>query len=111
MRLINVHTLQLEEYFGNAIPPYAILSHTWGEEEVLFSELNDGTGKSKKGYEKIQRACMQARSDRIWYAWVDTVIIIPWNLISRSELTLSCFEVLHRQNLQRGTVRSHKLDV
>jgi len=41
MRLINVETLKLEEYFGDAIPPYAILSHTWGSdsEELTFRDF------------------------------------------------------------------------
>ena len=35
---------------------YAILSHTWGEddEEVTFKDLTAGSGKSKTGYKKIQ---------------------------------------------------------
>jgi len=41
MKLLNVHSYKLEEYFGSNIPPYAILSHTWGEEEVLFHDLDD----------------------------------------------------------------------
>ena len=41
------------------IPPYAILSHTWKEgQEVTFSDLINGTGKSKAGYDKI-RFCGQ----------------------------------------------------
>jgi hypothetical protein len=39
-----------------AIPPYAILSHTWGAdtEEVTFEDMANGTGKDKPGYEKIR---------------------------------------------------------
>jgi len=38
------------------IPKYAILSHTWGldTEEVTFSDLVNGTGVNKTGYEKIK---------------------------------------------------------
>lgn len=38
--------------FGNYIPRYAILSHTWGAEteEVTFKDLMDGTRKNKAGY-------------------------------------------------------------
>lgn len=38
MRLINIHSLRLEEFFGRNIPPYLILSHTWGNEEISFQE-------------------------------------------------------------------------
>lgn len=37
MRLINTTTLTIEE-FKSKHPPYAILSHTWGAEEVTFEE-------------------------------------------------------------------------
>jgi hypothetical protein len=45
-----------EDLVGDkAIPPYAILSHTWGAdaEEVTFEDMINGTGKDKPGYEKI----------------------------------------------------------
>lgn len=38
MRLINIHSLKLEEFFGRNIPPYYILSHTWGNDEISFQE-------------------------------------------------------------------------
>jgi hypothetical protein len=37
MRLINTHTLELEEFVGRT-PPYAILSHTWGSDEVTLQD-------------------------------------------------------------------------
>ncbi len=36
MRLIHTSKLELHEFFGDAIPPYAILSHYWEDEEVSF---------------------------------------------------------------------------
>jgi len=36
------------------VPPYAILSHIWGDEEVRFKDLVDDTAKNKAGYTKIQ---------------------------------------------------------
>jgi hypothetical protein len=37
------------------IPPYAILSHTWGAdgEEVTFQDVSQRKGHGKPGYEKI----------------------------------------------------------
>jgi len=46
--------LSLVEKNDGAIPQYAILSHTWGAEEVTFKDLMEGTGKNKAGYEKIE---------------------------------------------------------
>jgi hypothetical protein len=39
MRLINTKTGCLEEFIGDDIPRYAILSHTWGKEEISLQEL------------------------------------------------------------------------
>ncbi|KAK4032864.1 vegetative incompatibility protein-like protein HET-E-1 [Parachaetomium inaequale] len=38
MRLLNAKTLELSHFVGD-IPPYAILSHTWGAEEALMDTL------------------------------------------------------------------------
>lgn len=48
MRLLNVETLRLESYHNpEDTPPYAVLSHTWGDEEVLFEDLEE-TAQSAK---------------------------------------------------------------
>jgi hypothetical protein len=39
MRLINTSTRQLEDFIGLEIPKYAILSHTWGTDEVTLQEF------------------------------------------------------------------------
>lgn len=39
MRLINTATLLLEDFTLRDIPLYAILSHTWGEDEVTFQDM------------------------------------------------------------------------
>ncbi|KAF2679562.1 hypothetical protein K458DRAFT_114853 [Lentithecium fluviatile CBS 122367] len=37
-----------EDIFGDKIPPYAILSHTWSiGDEVTFRDMIDGTAKTK----------------------------------------------------------------
>jgi len=40
MRLINTETLELVEFFGDKIPTYAILSHTWDAQEISFQDYN-----------------------------------------------------------------------
>uniref|UniRef100_A0A0D2XLQ5 Heterokaryon incompatibility domain-containing protein n=1 Tax=Fusarium oxysporum (strain Fo5176) TaxID=660025 RepID=A0A0D2XLQ5_FUSOF len=63
MRLINTKTLELHEFFNDNVPPYAILSHTWGTEEVTFQDWqNHQVAVSKQGYLKIKNAC-QERAD------------------------------------------------
>ena len=64
-----------KDLIGDDIPQYAILSHTWGAEEVTFGDLIDGTGKSKAGYDKIRFCAQQAANDGLQYFWVDTCCI------------------------------------
>jgi hypothetical protein len=58
-------------------PPYAILSHTWtnDEEEVTYNELVAGTGKDKTGYAKIRFCVDRAAADKLEHCWVDTCCI------------------------------------
>ncbi|KAJ6779953.1 hypothetical protein PWT90_06599 [Aphanocladium album] len=75
MRLLNTSTLTLEEFYGSAIPEYAILSHRWLDGEVSFQDLQSGEAASKAGYAKIKLCCEQAAKDGLDYAWVDTCCI------------------------------------
>ena len=69
--------LSLIQFFGEEIPEYAILSHTWGadDEEVTFENLTNRTGKDKPGYKKIGLCVEQANLDGLKYSWVDTCCI------------------------------------
>jgi hypothetical protein len=69
--------LSLTKDLIHNIPPYAILSHTWGadDEEVTFKDLTDHTGEDKAGYTKIRFCGEQAASDNLQYIWVDTCCI------------------------------------
>ncbi|KAK6859046.1 HET domain-containing protein [Apiospora arundinis] len=86
MWLINTSTLDLKEFSGPRVPKYAILSHTWGEEEVLFHDMpqsrtNTGQearlpeGSRKRGYAKVKNTCIKARELHYDYVWVDTCCI------------------------------------
>lgn len=96
MRLLNVHTFEFEEYVGevgNGIPPYAILSHTWGPEEVTFKD-HVGRGQDsieKKGYDKIRGCCRLAESEGFQYAWIDTCCIDKSSSAELSEAINSMF--------------------
>ena len=68
------------------IPPYAILSHTWGCDEVTFEDLEQGIAGSRVGYQKIIFCGEQAAGDKLQYFWVDTCCI---KKSSDAELTSS----------------------
>src|SRR6201996_4562900 len=80
MRLLTVDDddiLRLEIFTEPNIPPYAILSHTWGNdnEEVTFKDITDGAGTHKTGYQKLLFCGNQAKADSLSYFWVDTCCI------------------------------------
>lgn len=54
---------------------YAILSHTWGEDEVLYGDVINKTGETKEGFLKVQGALQQARDDGLDYMWIDNICI------------------------------------
>jgi hypothetical protein len=68
------------------VPKYAILSHTWGEEEFLFTDVTNGTGKGKIGLTKVIKCCEQAVKQGYDWVWVDTCCI---DKSSSAELTES----------------------
>jgi Heterokaryon incompatibility protein (HET) len=84
MRLINVHTMEFEEFNGSSTPEYAILSHTWEKEEVSYAQFQEPSSQSMVGYRKIVYLSKQAQEDDLNYAWIDTCCI---DKSSSSELT------------------------
>ncbi|KAF2628724.1 HET-domain-containing protein [Macroventuria anomochaeta] len=70
----------------STIPPYAILSHTWGadKDEVTFADLVTGNSKAKRGYEKIRFCGQQAQQDNLQHFWVDTCCT---NKMDKAELS------------------------
>lgn len=74
MRLLRTDSLELVEFVGRA-PPYVILSHTWGPDEVTIEDLSQpptAAVKKKAGYAKIKGCCSRAAADGYEYVWVDT---------------------------------------
>ena len=57
-------------------PPYAILSHTWGNDEVTYEDIR-GILKPRRmtGWTKIKYSAEQALQDRLDFLWVDTCCI------------------------------------
>ncbi|KAK0739504.1 heterokaryon incompatibility protein-domain-containing protein [Apiosordaria backusii] len=98
MRLLNTKTLRLEPPCSSPIYPYAILSHTWGEDEVLFADICDPQKPlpvSKKWFLKVSDSCEQARQDGYEYIWIDTCCIDKTSSVELSEAINSMFRWYH----------------
>ena len=111
MRLLDAWTLiydgeaELVEFVDErSLPPYAILSHTWADEEVFFHDIAFGPDHEivpskasqraqhrrsrtqsepsrplephvKAGWNKVLNTCLQACRDGFEYVWIDTCCI------------------------------------
>jgi len=95
MRLLNTRTLKLESFNESDIPPYAILSHTWGDDEVLFRDVVSGTIESwggKAGARKVLEAIEAAKAMSYNYLWVDTCCIDKESSAELSEAINSMYK-------------------
>ena len=91
MYLINVKTFQLEFFQDDRNHEYAILSHRWQEEEVLFRDMQTGGASRKKGFAKLKRFCEEAAAAQYTYAWCDTCCIDKDSSAELSESINSMF--------------------
>ena len=98
MRLLKTSSVEPDffsnlEYFSDDrnIPEYAILSHTWEGEEVLFADMQNGSAASKAGYRKLRYSCKQAAADGYDYIWIDTCCIDKSSSAELSEAINSMF--------------------
>jgi hypothetical protein len=67
-------------FTDDEVPPYAILSHRWEEDErqeVDYEDMIHGQGRArnKTGYQKIAFCAEQAFQDQLDFFWVDTCCI------------------------------------
>ncbi|KAK4121509.1 HET-domain-containing protein [Parathielavia appendiculata] len=93
MRLIDTSTLEFSEFLGPTTPRYAILSHTWGADEVSLQDMELGLPSlaSKEGYRKVVDYCRLAAQQGYGWAWVDTCCIDKTNHAELAESINSMF--------------------
>ncbi|KAJ4310201.1 hypothetical protein N0V84_011095 [Fusarium piperis] len=99
MRLLNTTSFKLEYFAGGGIPKYAILSHKWEAEEILFEDLQTIDWTQKKGADKVKSACLRASKDGFEYIWIDTCCIDKSSSAELSEAINSMFNWYHHSQL------------
>ncbi|KAF5621299.1 het-domain protein [Fusarium tjaetaba] len=92
----------LADFVGDHIPPYTILSHTWGKDcdEVTFQDMIEGKGKNNLGYEKLLFCEKQSANDNIQFFWVDTCCIHKTSSVELSEAIDSTYHWYHNADVR-----------
>jgi hypothetical protein len=95
MWLLNTETLELQGFFSDKIPAYAILSHTWGDDELLFDDARHGRSHllncGKKALPKVLQSVSRAKADGWTHIWIDTCCIDKSSSSELSEAINSMF--------------------
>ncbi|EGR51183.1 uncharacterized protein TRIREDRAFT_45503 [Trichoderma reesei QM6a] len=91
MRLVNTRTLELEIFATPEEARYAILSHTWGEGEVTFADVQQPQ-RETRGWDKIRRSSQIALNSGYPYLWIDTCCIDKTSSAELSEAINSMFQ-------------------
>ncbi|KAJ8116403.1 hypothetical protein OPT61_g2161 [Boeremia exigua] len=86
----------LIEFISDSIPAYAILSHVYDvwsadDSEVSFTDLIQGTAKTRAGYRKLQFCADQAAKDGLQYFWIGSCCIDRSSYAELSEAINSMF--------------------
>jgi hypothetical protein len=88
--------ITLCEFIGSQsdIPRYAILSHRWREEEVLFADMmgDISVARAKKGFQKLEASCKIALIHGLEHIWCDTCCIDKSSSAELSEAINSMYE-------------------
>jgi len=104
MRLLNTSTLHVESVPYNNLPRYAILSHTWGSDEVSFQQLQElnhsqqlrGPNsthpiRQSERFAKIRDSAALAARSGYEFIWIDTCCIDKSSSTELSEAINSMF--------------------
>ncbi|KAF1851435.1 uncharacterized protein K460DRAFT_382862 [Cucurbitaria berberidis CBS 394.84] len=91
MRLLHVKTNVIEVFHSSDVPGYAILSHTWGPDEVTFQDFSSSR-REQAGWAKIRGACTATKEHGLDYIWIDTCCIDKTSSSELSEAINSMFQ-------------------
>ncbi|KAK7455253.1 hypothetical protein VKT23_011125 [Stygiomarasmius scandens] len=93
MRLLNTRILQLTEFSDADTPSYAILSHTWERDEIMYQDIEQlDIAKRKAGWRKVERACAHARKHYFEWIWIDSCCINKESSAELSEAINSMYQ-------------------
>ncbi|KAI1321254.1 heterokaryon incompatibility [Xylariaceae sp. FL0255] len=121
MRLLNTTTLELANFDDEFQVSYAILSHTWGRNEIQLQDLQDTQWKARPEARKVQESARIAVKRDLAYIWIDTCCIDKSSSAELSEAINSmyrwyersaiCIAYLSDVNSQNEDVSSDEPDI
>lgn len=93
MRLLNVHTLEFEEFVGTHTPRYAIASHRWYMDEPTIEAFITRCNTDSDGYKKVEQFCRftQRWDPDIRWLWIDTCCVDKKSSAELQEVINSMF--------------------
>lgn len=98
MRLTATITERLVQ-FGAPPKRYAILSHTWDDDEVLYEDILKGCAHERKGYWKFKGAVRLAKENDNQYIWIDNCCIDKSSSAELSEAINSIFSWYQKSSM------------
>jgi hypothetical protein len=95
MRLLDVQTLEFEEFHDDATrPKYVIASHRWGSDEAKFKDVLKQRNRGSDGFQKIKAFARYVRDhiSGVRWLWIDTCCINKDSAAELSEAINSMFQ-------------------
>ena len=106
MRLLNIHDLSFQIFEGEqTLPPYAIASHCWLDEETTYLNVLTETDTGSPGYKKVDAFCEfikwrnhtlrdldSPKFRKIDWMWIDSCCIDKRNSTEVGENIISMYE-------------------
>lgn len=106
MRLIHAssliehpNSLAFKDFASSQLPLYAILSHTWGDDEVVWADVQSGTAAQKLSFAKVRYSCIQTIKDGLSWVWIDSCCIDKSSSAELSEAINSMYEWYQRAEI------------
>jgi hypothetical protein len=91
MRLLHTKKIELQEFGPREVPNYAILSHTWEEEEVTLQDIKTNEAMEPTRLRKSLKGMLVAAADGFDYIWIDTCCIDKTSSAELSEALNSMY--------------------
>lgn len=105
MRLIRASSIAFpdrvtfKDFPVSQLPPYAILSHTWGDDEVIWADFERGTAHKKPSFGKVTSSCLRAIEDGLEWVWIDSACIDKSSSAELSESINSMYDWYRRAEI------------